>query len=263
MSTVYLIPSLLAEDAVQTIPAYVLEAARQCKVLFVENERTARRYLKQLDRSIVIDDFEWHAIHKAEDDLVKTFRDCLKKELNVGIISEAGCPGVADPGQVLVAAAQEMQATVVPLVGPSSLLLALMASGMNGQQFEFLGYLPVDTVARNKKIRELESHSARFNSTKIFIETPYRNNQLLDSLLEQASPQTRLCIAVDITGKKESIKTRSIDEWKKTNLTFTRYPSFSCCRQAPDQCSTSFMEMILSTIYGLYPRQGRLCLYSR
>ena len=224
MSIVYLIPSVLADDALETIPAYVLDALKDCRVLFVENERTARRFIKQLDKSIVIDDFQWFPIHKAEEEQLQAFRACLAREEHIGIISEAGCPGVADPGQILVAAAQALGATVRPLVGPSSILLALMASGMNGQQFEFTGYLPVDTSARNKKIRELEAHSARFRSTKIFIETPYRNNQLLESLLENCSPKTSLCVAVDITGKQESIRTLAIEEWKKQKPNLHKIP---------------------------------------
>lgn len=215
MGTVYLIPSLLAEKATQAIPAYVLDAVRDCKELFAENERTARRFLKQLDRSIVIDDFTWHVIGEKEDNSLEAFRTCIRNGRNAGIISEAGCPGVADPGQLLVAAAQEMGATVKPLVGPSSILLALMACGMNGQQFCFHGYLPVDGTARAKKIRELESESARLNRTQIFIETPYRNNQLLESLLQTLSPKTHLCVAVDITGENEWIRTKTVSAWKK------------------------------------------------
>ncbi|MFN8246208.1 MAG: SAM-dependent methyltransferase [Ferruginibacter sp.] len=224
MSTVYLIPSLLAEDAIETIPAYILPAVKECQVMFVENERTARRFLKQLDKNIVIDDFRWYPIHKAEEEQLIEFRNCLKQDLSIGIISEAGCPGVADPGQILIAAAQDAGARIKPLVGPSSILLSLMASGMNGQQFEFIGYLPVDTAARVKKIRELELLSAKQNSTKIFIETPYRNNQLLDSLLEHVSPGTRLCIAVDITGKSESIRTKTISDWKKNKPSLHKIP---------------------------------------
>jgi 16S rRNA (cytidine1402-2'-O)-methyltransferase len=128
--------------------------------------------------------------------------------------SEAGCPGIADPGQVLIAAAQEMNCTIKPLVGPSAVLLALMASGMNGQQFEFTGYLPIDSAERAKKIKELEKDSAKNNSTKIFIETPYRNNPLLESLLQHCSPNTRLCIGVNITAADESIVTKTVSAWK-------------------------------------------------
>jgi len=225
MSAVILIPTVLSEEAIESIPAYVLPAIRECQALFVENERTARRYLKQLDKTIVIDAFEWHAIHKAEAEQVRIFLDCLRAGKQVGIISEAGCPGIADPGQILVEAAQAAGFRVKPMVGPSSILMALMASGMNGQHFEFLGYLPVDAAARNKQIRELESSSQKNASTKIFIETPYRNNQLLESLLSHLQGKTRLCVAVDITGPAESIRTKTIAEWKKNKPDLHKIPA--------------------------------------
>jgi 16S rRNA (cytidine1402-2'-O)-methyltransferase len=138
----------------------------------------------------------------------------LQRGHTIGIISEAGCPGIADPGQILVAAAQGIGARVIPLTGPSSILLALMASGMNGQSFRFNGYLPIDASAKNKMIKELESEALSKNCTQLFIETPYRNNQLLETLVQQLRPSTRLCIAVDITGATEFIKTRTIADWK-------------------------------------------------
>ena len=201
-SLVYLIPSVLEESATQTIPAYIIDAVKNCQVIFAENERTARRFLKSICKEIVIDDYEWFTIHKAEDEIIDTFRQKIKEEKNIAIISEAGCPGIADPGQILIAAAQEMNATIKPLVGPSSILLALMASGMNGQQFEFVGYLPIDNLERNKAIKELEIASQKKNSTQIFIETPYRNNQLLETLLKTCKPTTKLCIAAELTRHK-------------------------------------------------------------
>ena len=209
-----MIPSLLDDDAMYTIAPYVLEAIRECKVLFVENERTARRFLKKLDKSIIIDQFEWIAIHKSEELAVDLLRKNLTEGKIIGVISEAGCPGIADPGQLLASIAQEMQIPVIPLVGPSSILLALMASGMNGQQFRFVGYLPISQPERQQKIRELETESQKTRCTQIFIETPYRNNQLLESLLKTCKPQTRLCIAVNITGKKEHIQTKTVSQWK-------------------------------------------------
>ncbi len=225
MPTIYLVPSVLAPEATDTIPAYVLAAVKKCQVIFAENERTARRFLKSLDRNIVIDDFEWFAIHKAEKDLVKQFREKVQENKNIAIISEAGCPGVADPGQVLVQAAQEMNCTIRPLVGPSSILLALMASGMNGQQFEFVGYLPIDNTERCKKLKELEISSAKQNSTKIFIETPYRNNQLLDSIISNCNGETKLCVATNITDTGEQIVTRSISFWKKNKPALHKQPA--------------------------------------
>lgn len=218
MPVVYLIPSVLAEDGMNAIPQYVTEAVRDCQVFFTENERTTRRYFKQLwktchaGQDIVIDNYEWHTI---SDDSAAILRSRLRDGKNIGIISEAGLPGVADPGQSLVAAAQEMDVTIRPLSGPSSILLALMASGMNGQQFQFTGYLPIDQQHRAKAIKDLETESAKKNCTQLFIETPYRNNQLTETLLKTCNPSTRLCIAVDITGKEEWIKTKSIAEWQK------------------------------------------------
>lgn len=215
---------MLADDVLETIPAYVLDAVKKCQVIFAENERTARRFLKAMDKSIVIDDFEWFAIHKAEEEQLKHFRQKIKEQKNIAIISEAGCPGVADPGQVLVAAAQEMKCTIKPLVGPSSILLALMASGMNGQQFEFIGYLPIDNAARIKKLKELEISSAKNNSTKIFIETPYRNNQLLESILQNCNGNTRLCVASNITALNEQIITMRISDWKTKKSELHKQP---------------------------------------
>ncbi len=213
-ATIYLIPSQLDDQGFHVLPAYLLDAIKDCEVFFVENERTARRYLKQLWREMVIDDYEWHGIHKAEDAVVNEFRQKVKEGKRIGIISEAGCPGVADPGQRLVQAAQELQATVRPLVGPSSILLALMASGMNGQQFHFHGYLPIDNAQRIKVVRELESNSARQQCTQLFIETPYRNNAMLDTLIKQCKPDTRICVAVDLTGPKEWVRTRTVKQWQ-------------------------------------------------
>ena len=222
---VYLIPSVLDENAIETIPPYIIDAVKSCAVIFAENERTARRFLKTICKELVIDDYEWHAIHKAEEEQLNIFRQKIKEKKNIAIISEAGCPGIADPGQILIAAAQEMDAAVKPLVGPSSILLALMASGMNGQQFEFVGYLPIDNGERIKAITALELTSQKKHSTQIFIETPYRNNQLIDTLLKTCKPSTRLCIAAELTGVNESIKTKTITEWKKEKVDLHKKPA--------------------------------------
>src|SRR5215468_8086543 len=170
-SIVYLIPSLLNEEAIDTIPRYIIDAVKHCEVLFVENERTARRFLKKVSKEIVIDSYEWFLVSNTSE-VSDTFRKKITEGKNIGIISEAGCPGVADPGQDLVAIAHEMDAAVRPLVGPSSILLALMASGLNGQQFQFVGYLPIESSERDKKLKMLEEESARKNCTQVFIETP-------------------------------------------------------------------------------------------
>ena len=215
MGTVYLIPCWLEEQVTAPLPGYLLEAVKQCNVFFVENERSARRYLKALWKEMIIDDYEWHPIHKAEEEVKAVFRQKLKEGKTIGIISEAGCPGVADPGQILVEAAHQAGANVRPLVGPSSILLALMASGLNGQQFRFTGYLPVDNAARIKALKDLEAESQRLGCTMLFIETPYRNNPLLDSILTTCRPTTRLCVAANLTGPTEFIRTLSVAEWRK------------------------------------------------
>ena len=224
-SIVYLIPSLLDETAIRTIPSYIIEAVKNCQVFFVENERTSRRFLKQLWKEMVIDNYEWFTIHKTEEEAITAFKQKIKEGKTIGIISEAGCPGVADPGQLLIAAAQEMNVEVKPLVGPNSILLALMASGMNGQQFHFAGYLPIDNQQRMQAIRELEIESKKKNCTQLFIETPYRNNQLIEVILKTCHSSTRLCIAVDITGEKEWIKTKTIAEWKKDTIDIHKRPA--------------------------------------
>ncbi len=211
----YLIPTVLYEDATETIPAYILDAVKDCTVFFVEQEKTARRFLKKIWKEIVIDNYQWFTIHKAEAEVKNTFLQLLKEGKHIGIISEAGCPGIADPGQILIEAAQNMGVTVKPLVGPSSILLALMASGMNGQCFQFHGYLPIDGGERKKKIRELEADAAKRNCTQICIETPYRNNALIHDFLQTCKQDTKLCIAVDITAPHESIQTKTIQVWKK------------------------------------------------
>jgi 16S rRNA (cytidine1402-2'-O)-methyltransferase len=220
-TVVYLIPTFLDEQNTQVIPAYVSEAIRDCQVFFVENERSARRYLKSLWKEMIIDNYQWFVIDKHVSTLTKNsevnnaFRQALKERKNIGIISEAGCPGIADPGQALVEIAHQEGSTVKPLVGPSSILLALMASGMNGQQFQFTGYLPIDNTERIKAIRELEQESAKKNGTQIFIETPYRNNQLLETLIKSCKSSTRLCIAANLTASNEFIATKTVADWKK------------------------------------------------
>jgi 16S rRNA (cytidine1402-2'-O)-methyltransferase len=213
-SEILLIPSFLDEADLNTLPSSILEAAKRCQVFFVENERSARRFLKLIWREMVIDDYEWHTIHKAEDEVMSKFLSAVHTGKIIGIISEAGCPCVADPGQLLVAAAQKKGARVKPLVGPNSIILALMASGLNGQQFKFNGYLPIDNLARTKAIRELEQESVL--CTQIFIETPYRNKALADSILQHCKPETRLCIAVNLTGAEEFIQTKTIANWKNS-----------------------------------------------
>lgn len=225
LGQVYLIPAYLDEDNPDVLPAYILHAVRDCQAFFVENERTARRYLKHIWKDMVIDTFEWYTLHKAEEEVKDSFKKLLQRGMNIGIISEAGCPGIADPGQLLVSSAHSIGAVVKPLVGPNSILLALMASGMNGQRFQFCGYLPIDIGGRVNMLKELEAESFRKKCTQIFIETPYRNNQLLETILKTCNPLTSLCIAVDITATAESIHTKRISEWKKNKPDIHKRPA--------------------------------------
>ncbi|HEY1112345.1 MAG TPA: SAM-dependent methyltransferase [Chitinophagaceae bacterium] len=222
---VYLIPTVLHEGRTECLPAYILEAVKQCSVLFVENERTARRYLKLLAREIVINDFEWFNMKDVTAETTAAFRQKIGEKKIIGIISEAGCPGIADPGQQLVAIAQQMGVQVKPLVGPNSILLALMASGMNGQQFQFVGYLPIDNGERAKMIKTLEQESRHKNSTQIFIETPYRNNQLLETLTKTCLPQTLICVAVDLTADTEKVQTKTAQQWKTAMPNLHKHPA--------------------------------------
>ena len=216
-ATVYLIPCPLTATATHTIPLYVVNAIKQCTVFFVENERTARRYLKNIYNQINIDSLTWYTIHKAEMEVANAFTKHLKNGEAIAIISEAGCPAVADPGNILVALAHLHNATVKPLVGPSSILLALMASGFNGQLFTFNGYLPIDEGERQKKILQLEQLVLTQNNTQLFIETPYRNNQILQSIIKYCKPTTLLCVAQNLTDVTETITTKPLS-WYKQHL---------------------------------------------
>ena len=214
LGKVFLLPMLLHEDGWESLPTDVTKWIQQCDAFFVEDEKTARRYFKKLWKEMVIDDYVWSTIHKVEQAQIQSFLQLLQQGKNIGILSEAGCAGIADPGQILVAAAQGIGAIVKPYVGPSSILLSLMASGMNGQLFQFHGYLPIDALERKKKIQALEADTKQRSCTQIFIETPYRNNQLLEAIIQSCHPTTRICIGVDITGPSEMIKTESISYWK-------------------------------------------------
>lgn len=214
-SQIYLIPCPIAEDALHTLSPSILEAVKLCEVFFVEEERTARRFLKKIWREMVIDNYQWVVLKKETN--AKAIRTHILAGKTIGVISEAGCPGVADPGQDIIAVAQEMGCSIHPLVGPNAILLSLMASGMNGQNFQFTGYLPIDIGRRIAAIKELEAESSRKKSTQIFIETPYRNNQMFQSLIGHLKPTTRLCIAADITSANEFIRTMKVASWK-TNI---------------------------------------------
>ena len=219
-TALYLIPVTLgATPFHQVIPAYNLDVIRQIRHFIVEEERTARRFLKMADKSIDIDQLTFYPMGKHADP--KQFQDYLRPLCNgeaMGIISEAGCPAIADPGADVVAIAQSLNLRVIPLVGPSSILLGLMASGFNGQSFAFHGYLPINDGQRSAMLKKLEARCSAEDQTQIFIETPFRNQQLFEDLLRICHPQTRLCVAAGITCEDEYIHTHTIQEWKKTTL---------------------------------------------
>lgn len=219
-TALYLIPVTLgATPFHQVIPAYNLDVIRQIRHFIVEEERTARRFLKMADKSIDIDQLTFYPMGKHADP--KQFQDYLRPLCNgeaMGIISEAGCPAIADPGADVVAIAQSLNLRVIPLVGPSSILLGLMASGFNGQSFAFHGYLPINDGQRSAMLKKLEARCSAEDQTQIFIETPFRNQQLFEDLLRICHPQTRLCVAAGITCEDEFIHTHTIQEWKKTTL---------------------------------------------
>jgi 16S rRNA (cytidine1402-2'-O)-methyltransferase len=214
LGKVLLLPMLLHEEGWEAIPKEIDQWIKSCDVFFVENEKTTRRYFKKIWKEMVIDNYQWFTIHQVEEAQINNFIQILKSGKTIGIVSEAGCAGIADPGQLLVSAAQQIGATVKPYMGPSSILLSLMASGFNGQGFTFNGYLPIDTTERKKKIQQLEQIATSNGIAQLFIETPYRNNQLLEALIQSCHPTTQLCIGVDITGPTESIKTATIQYWK-------------------------------------------------
>ena len=222
---VYLIPTVLYEGEKETLPEYLIDAVKQCSIFFVENERTARRNLKLSWKEMVIDEYKWVNIKEITPEVINAFRSSIKENKKIGILSEAGCPGIADPGQQLVEIAHEMKAQVKPLVGPNSILLALMASGMNGQQFSFLGYLPIEQSERLKKLKAIEAESRQKQSTQIFIETPYRNNQMFETIIQACQPKTRLCIAADLTSKTEFISTKTIEQWKQKKPELHKRPA--------------------------------------
>lgn len=212
-----MIPNTLGNpDLSGTIPPAIPGSVKRIRVYIVENLRSARRYLKSLDRSIDIDGLIFHELneHTPPEDIPGFLSEVVNGS-DAGVITEAGVPGVADPGAQVVRIAHEKGIRVVPLTGPSSILLSLMASGLNGQQFTFHGYLPVKRPDRIRRLKELEQAARRRNETQIFIEAPYRNDAVAADILEHCDQTTKLCIAADITMETEFIRTRSISQWKK------------------------------------------------
>lgn len=216
LGSLYLIPVPLAEQAsAKSFTPYLLDTINQIDEYIVENSKTARRFLKEAGLKIPQNELIIHDYgkHSRDGDIRDFFKGLLAGK-NVGLMSEAGCPGVADPGADIVALAHEKGIKVIPLVGPSSILLALMASGFSGQSFCFHGYLPIDKGQRANKLKELESIAEKHHQTQLFIETPFRNNAMLEEILRSCKPETKLCIACDLTAETEFVQTKRVREWK-------------------------------------------------
>lgn len=223
----YLIPSLLSDgNPADVLPTTNLSLLRDIRHYVVENVRSARRFLKKCDRDIDINAITFYELNEHTDPTsVAAYLAPLEQGEPVGVISEAGCPAIADPGADLVAIAQRKGLRVKPLVGPSSILMSLMASGFNGQNFAFLGYLPIDSDRRQQKLKEMVRRIEKEHQTQIFIETPYRNQSLLASLVKTLPGRLRLCVASDITGASERIVTRSISQWAADKTTLEKVPT--------------------------------------
>ena len=219
-AALYLIPVTLGETEIgQVLPAYNHDVIVGIKHFIVENIRSARRFLKKTEKTIDIDELTFYELNRHTDrKFIGEYLEPLKKGQPVGIISEAGCPAIADPGADVVAIAQSRSYKVVPLVGPSSIIMSVMASGFNGQSFAFNGYLPVEVPQRIKALKKLEQKVQNENQTQLFIETPYRNAKMIETILNALNPKTKLCVAAGITCAEEYIKTRTVAEWKKEKL---------------------------------------------
>ncbi|MCH7512470.1 MAG: SAM-dependent methyltransferase [Bacteroidetes bacterium] len=230
---IYLIPNVISEETEnKVIPPAVLSIIQDIRYYLAEDIRSGRRFLSKLmkllpeNRRHKIESLEFELLDKrtSYEEAVELIRP-VKKGMDCGVISESGCPGIADPGSLVVKAAHRSGIQVVPLTGPSSILLALMGSGMNGQSFTFHGYLPIDKKKLTRKIKKLETLSERNYQTQIFIETPYRNQKLFETLLGVCAPHTRLCVASGLTGSEAFIRTREISEWKNHKIQLKKTPA--------------------------------------
>ena len=223
----YLIPNIIADETQSSvIPAHVRDVLPSIEHFLAEDVRTARRYLSSLKIYPTVEFLHFEVLNKeTPESALSVLMKPIKAGYNVGVISESGCPGVADPGALAVKYAHKNNIQVVPLVGPSSLLLALMASGLNGQQFAFQGYLPIDAKEASQRIKELERESKAKNQTQMFIETPYRNNSVFDHLLKNLQSDTRLTVALDVTGKQELIRTLKVEQWTKQKESWPKTPA--------------------------------------
>lgn len=227
LGSVFLIPSTLGDMApLEVLPISIKQTIEQLDHYIVENEKTARHFIKKISPRKPQPSLKLFTLNKfTEPQEIPTFLNPCLEGFDIGILSEAGCPGIADPGAAVVKIAHEKNIKVIPMVGPSSILLALMASGMNGQNFAFNGYLPIDSSERKKFIKTLEKKSKENQQSQVFIETPYRNNKMLEELIKTLSPSTRVCVAADITLPSEYIKTKTAINWKKENVDLHKRPA--------------------------------------
>jgi len=225
-AVVYLIPTFLSDEQTDVLTASSLAVVREIDEFVVENEKTARAFLKKIGSKISQPNFIFHELNEHTDPKsISELATIFKKNKSIGVLSEAGCPAIADPGSEFVKLAHQNNIKVIPLIGPASMLLALMASGMNGQSFCFNGYLPRESGPRKQKLKDLEKDAQKKDQSQLFIETPYRNQQMLGDILVSLNDQTRLCIAFDITGKGEFIRTLNIADWKKQKIDFHKKPA--------------------------------------
>jgi 16S rRNA (cytidine1402-2'-O)-methyltransferase len=213
----HLIPCPIAENAMHTLPHYLQPIIQEIKIWCVEEIRSARRFLKAIDQSINIDELTFYILNEHTQDCLKEILPLLQSGKTIGVLSEAGCPAIADPGKDVVALAQRAHIKVIPHIGPSSILLSLMASGCNGEQFTFHGYIPIKEPHRTQFIKEMERNAIR-GYTQIFIEAPYRNIQIFELLLKQLQAETILCMATQITSPEEMILSMKVKEWRKAAL---------------------------------------------
>lgn len=240
-AALYLIPVNISDAPLENvIPTGNLPIVKSLRYFIVENVRTARRFLKKWDKSFDIDSMTFHELNGHTDlSEVGSWLEPLRRGESIGVMSEAGCPAVADPGALVAELAQREGMKVVPLVGPSSILMSLMASGFNGQGFAFNGYLPIDEAQRVKAIRELEHESQSKNRTEIFIETPYRNNSMVKFLSENLRPDTMLCVACDITdSEKESVISRPASKWRNCKENYDKRPAIFLIYRGANSAAT-------------------------
>ncbi|TYA57246.1 SAM-dependent methyltransferase [Formosa maritima] len=223
----YLIPTTLGEtEPLEVLPISVKKIIEQVDVYIVENEKTARRFIKKIKPSKKQSTLQMFHLNKFTDpNEIPSFLDPCLLGKNVGLLSEAGCPAIADPGADVVKEAHKKNIKVVPLVGPSSIIMAIMSSGMNGQSFAFNGYLPIDKAEKRKELKRLEQLSVNQNQSQAFIETPYRNNKMLEDICVSLNDHTLVCVACDITLPSEYIKTQTVNEWKKNSVDFHKRPT--------------------------------------